>query len=246
MTVESQVSPITEDMTVGQVVAERPGRSRVFEAHGIDYCCGGKKPLAEVCEKKGLAFDDLKTQLEGADGTASAEDLSDPNAMALGDLIDDILQKHHHYLRQELPRLGNMLAKVAKVHGENAPYMQDVDRVFGNFRAELDSHMMKEECILFPAIRALEKNDKTAQFPFGSLSCPINTMEAEHENAGDALEAFRTLTNGYSPPEWACNTFRAALDGLEELERNMHQHVHKENNILFPKALKLEAQRGQS
>ncbi|MCL4216956.1 MAG: iron-sulfur cluster repair di-iron protein [Candidatus Hydrogenedentes bacterium] len=244
MTVENLVSPISEDVTVGQVVAERPGRSRVFENHGIDYCCGGKKTLAAVCEKKGIAFDDLKAELEAVDG--AAEDLSDPNAMTLSDLIDDILQKHHHYLRQEVPRLGNMLSKVAKVHGENAPYMQDVDRVFGNFRAELDSHMMKEECILFPAIRALEKDDKSAQFPFGSLSCPINTMEAEHEIAGDAMEAFSTLTNGYSPPEWACNTFRAALDGLAELEQNMHQHVHKENNILFPKALKLEAQRGQS
>jgi len=235
------MTTISPEVTIGELVAERPSRSRVFEQLGIDYCCGGKKPLSEVCAKKGLDPTMILERLE-----QEAEALPDtgptPAQMTLSQLAVHIESTHHVYLRNELPRLAKMAQRVAKVHGDKDQRLLMLSATFGVFMHELESHMAKEEHVLFPAIRALEAADSLPSLPFGSVANPIQCMEAEHDGAGEALERMRSLTDDYTPPEWACNTYRALLDGLRELELDMHQHVHKENNVLFPRAKEREQQ----
>lgn len=230
--------------TVGQLVTERPARSRVFETLQIDYCCGGKRPLAEACAKRGIDTADVIDLLRQADAAADedSDGVVDPDSLSLTDLADHIEQVHHDYLRTELPRLDAMTERVHRVHGEKEPRLGDVRRAFCALRDELTSHMMKEEQILFPVVRQLEQSDGPVSFHCGTIAAPIRQMESEHEHAGDALATIRTATEDFEPPEWACNTYRAMLDGLHQLERDMHVHIHKENNVLFPKALELERQ----
>jgi len=228
--------------TVGSIVARRPALSRVFEREGIDYCCGGKKALDEVCRKKGLDPAELLAKLEANASTNADEPVVDAAAMSLARLADHIEQTHHAYLRRELPRLDAMTEKVARVHGDKDARLTAIRRTFLALSDEMTSHMMKEEQILFPMIRRLDASETALAFHCGSLANPIAQMEHEHDEAGSALERLCTLTDGYTPPDWACNTYRAMLDALSQLEQDMHQHVHKENNILFPRALGREAQ----
>jgi len=234
--------PIAPEMTVGQLVTESPGRSRVFETLKIDYCCGGKRPLSEACAKRGLDVQAVLDLLSKSDAEADrGKDTVDPDALSLTDLADHIEKEHHAYLRTELPRLDAMTEKVSRVHGKSEPRLADVRQAFCALRDELTTHMVKEERILFPMIRELEQAKAPVSFHCGSIGNPIQQMEAEHEHAGDALVTIRTATDDFQPPEWACNTYRAMVDGLAQLERDLHLHIHKENNVLFPKALELEA-----
>jgi regulator of cell morphogenesis and NO signaling len=238
--------------TVGQLVTERPGRARVFEAFGIDYCCGGKKPLAQAIEEKGLeqqtvlrmldVFDDQQAAAGTGAGAGVAE--RDWSKSSLATLADHIEQTHHAYLKNELPRLEYLVNKVANRHGSHTPSLIDLACVFAPFKLELESHMQKEEVILFPICRQLERATSPQQFHCGSVQNPIAVMIREHDDAGDALKRMRELTNDYTPPLDACNTYRALFDSLHELEQDMHRHVHKENSILFPKALELEQKLG--
>ncbi|MCC6681461.1 MAG: iron-sulfur cluster repair di-iron protein [Phycisphaeraceae bacterium] len=231
--------------TIGELVAERPSRSRVFQHLGIDFCCGGKKPLADACRDKGLDAQTVLQMLLAGEQAAGSQDV-DAAKLSLTALCDHIEQTHHAYLKQELPRLEPMIAKVAAVHGDRYPWMRDVAAVFGPFMQELSSHMMKEEQVLFPMIRAMEAGETQAACHCGgTIANPVRMMEFEHDDAGEALRRMRELTDGYTPPVDACNTFRATLDALHELEQDMHQHVHKENNVLFPRALALEAEQRQ-
>lgn len=234
------MTTINPETTVGRIVAEQPNRSRVFEALGVDYCCGGKKPLAEVCEKKGLDVADVVERLVAVPHPGADADATLCLEMVLPELADHIEATHHAYLRRELPRLMKMTAKVAKVHGEKDVRLGQLSTLFERFQGDLEAHMMKEERVLFPAIRRLCGIDAPCACSPATIAAPIGVMEAEHDEAGAALEAMRTLTDGFTPPDWACNTYRAMLDGLHELEQDMHQHVHKENSILFPRALELE------
>ncbi|MGZ0656447.1 iron-sulfur cluster repair di-iron protein [Coraliomargarita sp. W4R72] len=227
-------------ITVGGLVKERPARSRIFEKFKIDYCCGGKIPLAEACEKRGVDLDTVAQALIADD--ASSNDFVDADAMSLCELADHIVAAHHDHLREELPRLDFMTRKVAAVHGDGEPRLRGIREVFVAFQKELTHHMEKEEQVLFPMIRTIDQAESATDLNAGSIATPIRVMESEHDNAGNAMEQFRTLTDDYTPPEWACNTFRALYNGLAELEQNMHQHVHKENNVLFPKALAREAE----
>ena len=237
------MTTLTPQSTVGDLVRAQPNRARVFERLKIDYCCGGKLPLADACAKVGVDLDDVLQQIQQADATAdpSGADLIDADTMTLTDLADHIEQTHHAYLRDELPRLDFMTDKVFKVHGEHEPRLGDVRRAFVALRDELTAHMMKEEQIFFPMIRQLDARVGPTPFHCGSVANPIGQMELEHERAGDALAIMRRETDDYQPPDWACNTYRAMLDSLARLERDMHQHVHKENNILFPKAIERES-----
>jgi len=232
-----QRSPLLQ--TVGELVRENPARSRVFEQFSIDYCCGGKVPFHEACRDRGLDPERVAAELALVDAEP-AQSSEDAANMGLADLADHIEATHHNYLREELPRLDFMTQKVAQAHGEAEPRLHEIREVFVACREELEAHMLKEERVLFPMIRELEQADGPVSFHCGSLANPIRMMEHEHDNAGDALDRFRTLTDGYTPPEWACNTYRAMVDGLAAFERDMHQHVHKENNVLFPRSLELE------
>ena len=227
---------ITTETTVGEIVRAVPARSRIFENLGLDYCCGGKKPLAEACRAKGLdptTVVAMLAALDGAPETAAAN----PDRMSLSELCDHIERVHHGYLDEELPRLDFMTRKVAAVHGDHEPRLLDVRRVFESFRADMISHTREEDETVFPAIRRLETSNGDRAAAVASLKASLDKLESEHVNAGAVLARFQELTNNYTPPEWACNTFRALYDGLAQLERNTHQHVHEENNVLFPRVL---------
>lgn len=226
--------------SVGTFVREHPARARVFESLGIDYCCGGKTSLADACLNKGIDVDSVLHQIAEVDASDEADDLVDADALSLAELADHIEATHHAYLREELPRLDRMTEKVARVHGDREPRLLQVRRAFVALKAELEPHMLKEEQVLFPIMRRLDASHSAQQTHCGSVANPIRQMEHEHDQAGAELAVLREATDGYTPPEWACNTYRAMLDSLERLEADMHQHVHKENNVLFPKTLNRE------
>lgn len=230
------------ETTVGQLVVERPSRARVFEKLGIDYCCGGKKPLRQAIVESKLDAEVVIQAIEDeAAGNAQPQAERNWATASLTDLADHIEQTHHAYLKQELPRLEFLTGKVANRHGDRRPELVEIHTIFLYFKAELEHHMMKEEHVLFPLCRQLDNADGPIQAHCGSINNPITVMIREHDDAGDALARFRKLTNDYTPPDDACNTYRAMFDSLRQLEQDMHQHVHKENNILFPKASRAEA-----
>jgi regulator of cell morphogenesis and NO signaling len=235
------MSTIDTQKTIGQLVAEKPSRARLFEQLGIDYCCGGKRPLAEACAAKGLDANTVAVTLTAAESmNAGRTSEKDWTTAPMSELIDNILVEHHDYLREEMPRISFLTEKVANAHGDRNAALAEVATVFAGVRAELEQHMAKEEQILFPLIRRIEAGE-TSGFHCGSIQNPIAVMEREHDSAGNALEALRELTEDFTVPEWGCNTYRAMLDALETFERNMHTHVHKENNILFPRAIEAES-----
>ena len=221
------------DRPVGQLVAEQPSRSRVFESWGIDYCCGGRKTLADACAAKQLEPAKVVQDLEAADSTATPPE-TDWTQESLAKLSKHIVDAHHAYLRHELPRLSMLTAKVADVHAGKDPRLADLQELFEGFRADMETHMEEEEQLVFPAIAAVASG-----VPGDALANPIDKMFAEHDDAGIHLEKMRTLTDGFVPKEDACNTHRALLHALGELELDMHQHVHLENNVLFKRALEM-------
>jgi regulator of cell morphogenesis and NO signaling len=237
---EDSVDEIQLHSTVGEVVASQPGLARFFEERRVDYCCGGKKTLAHVCEENQWDPQEFAASLSQAAQGKPADNYVDAATMSLSGLADHIEQTHHAYLRKELPRLLELAEKVSTVHGAKDARLYQVNDVLVEFANELYSHMTKEEVILFPLIRQLEAPRGPLAFHCGSVANPIRQMEHEHDVAGAALEKLRTLTDDLSPPDDACNTYRVLLDSLAQLESDMHQHVHKENNVLFPRALKLE------
>lgn len=224
----------TADRTVGELVAERPGRSRVFQDFKIDFCCQGRRTLREACERRGVALESVLEQLEAEQHSNKAPDFN-PAELPPAQLADFIVEKHHTFLRQELPRLHMMAERVAHVHGGHTPSLGTIFEVFQGMEDELISHMAKEEQVLFPAIKALEGG----QSFFGPLDGPIACMMHEHEDVGSALEELRALSHDYSPPIEACNTYRALFAGLLDLEEDLHRHIHLENSILFPAAQQL-------
>jgi regulator of cell morphogenesis and NO signaling len=225
--------------TVGEIVRERPSLSRLFEQTQIDYCCGGKKTLDEACRKQGIEPQTFLAQLEVI-ANSNTEVEMNVATLSLTELADHIEQTHHAYLHSELPRLEKMVTKVAAVHGEKEPRLQQIKDIFLAISQELATHLQKEEKILFPMIRQLESSTTVPSFHCGTIANPVHQMELEHDEAGVALGQLRQLTDNYTPPEWACNTYRAMLDGLLNFEQDMHQHIHKENNVLFPKSITLE------
>ena len=219
---------IPSDSTVGQIATEHPLATRVFHRHGIDFCCGGGKPLEEACAARGLNTDmvleEIQKELAGADTQEQRWDQA-----PLKDLIDHILVTYHEPLREELPRLESMAGKVLEVHKEKDPEtLSELLSVCVDLHAELKQHMSKEEQILFPMIRSGQG---------GMANGPISVMLHEHDSAATALRRLRELTRGYEVPAEACNTWRALWHGLAALEESLHQHIHLENNILFPRAL---------
>ena len=224
---------ITEQTTVKEIASALPSSIRVFQRHGIDFCCGGKTPLVDACREHGIPYEDLAAAIEIAAAEPEA-DARDWQTAPLHALIDHIVTTYHDPLREELPRLESMAAKVARVHGAKAPHLVRVDEIVAELSADLRSHMKKEELVLFPAIRAVRESDAGPALP---IAAPIAVMEHEHDLAGALLGELRKLTDGYSAPAWACQTFQALYHGLAELESTMHGHVHLENNVLFPRAL---------
>ncbi|MCC6794122.1 MAG: iron-sulfur cluster repair di-iron protein [Candidatus Hydrogenedentes bacterium] len=229
--------------TVGGIVAACPSLSRIFEELGIDFCCGGKFSLEQACARKGVdpvavveRLNVTRSQPPSVDGFGAAH-------MSLTELSEHIVLTHHGYLKSELPRLEATANKVATVHGGEDPRLFEVHQVVMTLANELHGHMMKEEQILFPMIGLLESGHGGTGHYCGTIRNPIRQMEHEHDHTGGALAALRELTEGHVPPDWACNTYRVLLDTLSRVETDLHMHIHKENNILFPRAIELEDRR---
>lgn len=235
MTVDAQTP-------VGQIVAEDLLTASILDRFGIDYCCGGRNTLGNACAERGLDVSEVLHALEAGKPVEDARpDRIDYASMPLGALADQIVAAHHAYLREALPRLNTLLDKVVAAHSAAHPDLFELRGVFHGLKSELELHMMKEENVLFPLIKELEAATSLPMIHCGSVNNPIMVMEHEHDSAGVALGRLRQLSNQFTPPPDACPTYRAMLQGLADLEADLHRHIHKENNILFPKAAALEA-----
>jgi regulator of cell morphogenesis and NO signaling len=236
---------IQPSQTLREIAAQSAGVVRVLEDHRIDYCCGGQRSFEAACREKGLDWQLIAQQIEAA-GQTTAADQQDWNTAPLSALIRHILAVHHNYLRQELPRLAERLARVQKAHPQDTAVLTPLAEAYRTLHAELDGPLPKEERILFPFIEQMEgaaaEHRPRIALPFGTFENPIRVMGHEHDSAGHALAEIRRATSNFTLPGHACDTYRALYAGLRELERDMHQHIHLENNILFPRALALEAQ----
>ena len=239
---------ITKQKTVADVVTENIKAAHIFKKYGIDFCCGGGITLEKACLKNEVDYTQLQKELEIVDDQVSAA--YDYNRWDLSFLIDHIVNIHHTYVEENITLLKQYAGKVANVHGGNFNEVIEINRLFLEVANELTAHLKKEELILFPYIKKLAKAKKENTTPtpshFGSVNNPIKMMENEHENAGSIFKTIATLSNNYTPPKEACNTFRALYAKLQEFEQDLHQHIHLENNILFPKAIQLEQQFSES
>jgi regulator of cell morphogenesis and NO signaling len=237
---------MTATMTLADLAANSLSAIRILERYGLDYCCGGKQPFEDACVAKGLDAGQILREIDEA-GKASAAD-RDWQTAPLDELVAHIVETHHAYLKLDLPVLSARIEKVVAVHGARDPErLRRLAAVFAGLRSELELHLHKEEAILFPFVarygRAETQGRPVPPVPFGSVANPIAVMEREHDGAGDALAEIRELTGNYATPEWACATVRALYEGLEALEKDLHVHIHLENNILFPRAIALERRR---
>lgn len=230
-------------ITLKEIVTKNFQTASVFEKYSLDFCCRGGKTIDEACKEKGIeplsVLEEL-SQLELSNKNSSPSFTEMPPDI-LGNYI---VATHHAYVSRMVPTLYAHTQKVAAVHGVNHPEVIEIAKHFETVAVELMQHMKKEELMLFPYIKVLyaaqEKNEPLSAAPFGSVQNPIRMMEAEHQNAGDEMSVIRSLSNNYTPPQDGCTTYRITFQELQDFERDLHQHVHLENNILFPAAIRLE------
>jgi regulator of cell morphogenesis and NO signaling len=231
--------------TVGKIAAKTPATTREFEKLGIDYCCGGNRTLAEACADAKVNIDAVIAQLEKSATPPGSPADRDWRCESLADLIGHITTKHHTFVRSECPRIEALAAKVASVHGKNHPELLLVQEQFSSLAEELRIHLMKEEQILFPHVLRLEEcalsGDPLPPAMFGTVLNPIRMMMQEHDGAGDILRSLRSVTNGYTVPDDACISYRTLFDALRGFEADLHQHIHLENNVLFPRVTEMES-----
>ena len=230
-----------ERTTVGEVVAMDFRAAGVFEQFGIDFCCGGRRSIAEACRVAAADPGAVERALLGLPPRAEHDD-DDVTRWPVDRLIDHILAVHHAYIRSALPAIARHLAKLVDVHGARHPELSRVAAAFDEMGRDLLQHMMKEERVLFPYIRELASAPGASRAsPFGTVENPIRMMEREHREAGDEMRLIRELTGGFTVPADGCATYRVCFEELAAFERDLHRHVHLENNVLFPKAVALEA-----
>ena len=231
----------TTQKTVREFAVEFPNATRLFEKLGIDYCCGGNQSLEDACAAAGVSVDDVTQWNELS---RSGEAPTDFSTVSLRSLVTHILDKHHVYTRSEIERLESLIDKVLDAHGANHPELVRLKSTFQNLSAELEPHMVKEEMVLFPYILRLEehanKNQPVGTPPFRTVANPIQMMNMEHEGAGYLLSQIRQITSNFTPPPDGCISYQTLYKALEEFEKDLHQHIHLENNILFPRAIEME------
>ncbi|WP_417875316.1 iron-sulfur cluster repair di-iron protein [Winogradskyella sediminis] len=232
---------------IGQFVAEDFRTAAIFSKYKIDFCCQGHRTVEEACIKKGIDSTVLIDELNAVLDSKGGETI-DYKSWPIDLLAEYIEKKHHRYVEEKIPVLRQFLDKLCKVHGERHPELFKINELFTASSGELASHMKKEELILFPFIKKMVKaqldNDVVQSPQFGTVENPIAMMMEEHDNEGARFREIDELTNNYSPPADACNTYKVTYAMLEEFEKDLHLHIHLENNILFPKAIKLERQFG--
>lgn len=234
---------ITEKSIVGELVAQDYRTASVFKNHGIDFCCNGNRNIADACEKKNIESNALIEKLEQVVQQNNNQS-TDFNTWELDLLADYIEKKHHRYVEQKIQEIKPFLNKVVKVHGSQHPELPEVEQLFNGSAGELTAHMKKEELILFPFIRNMVKaknaNEAFNPPPFGTVQNPVAMMQHEHDVEGERFRKISALTQNYTPPADACNTYRVTFALLKEFEDDLHLHIHLENNILFPKAVEME------
>jgi regulator of cell morphogenesis and NO signaling len=230
--------------TVSEYALEIPAATRIFEKLGIDYCCGGGKSLADACAKAGIAVEDVLGSLETGARSDEISTFKEWHSASQAELIAHIVEKHHAFTREELERLEALLAKVCGVHRQIHPELFHLQDQFGKLRGDLEPHMLKEERVLFPHIIRMEeaaaKNQPLPAAPFGTVRNPVRVMMAEHDAAGYILGRMREASSDYTAPADACISYKTLYSALVALEADLHQHIHLENNILFPRAAELE------
>jgi len=228
--------------TVRDLAVELPGATRIFEKLGIDYCCDANQQLNDACDEAGIATQEVIDLLEQQSQEAT-EERNFRNTTAT-ELIKYIIGKHHSFTKTEIERLRFLIDKVCDVHGQNHVELNRVRSVFQTLSAELEPHMMKEECVLFPYIVRMEAaehhNHPVSTPPFRTVANPVKMMQYEHEGAVYLLKQLRQITSNYSVPADACLSYQSLYQALEAFEKDLHQHIHLENNILFPRAVELE------
>lgn len=232
----------TLEKTIGEIVADDFRAAAVFKKYGIDFCCKGNRSIEEACEKKNVDAGKIYDELQAL-GNTSSQDI-DFRSWPLDLLADYVEKTHHRYIEEKTPVLLQFLYKISKVHGERHPELVEVYRLFEESAHDLGAHLKKEELILFPFIRLMVETEKTnneLRTPhFGTVENPVAMMKHEHDAEGERFRKIAELTNNYSFPEDACNTYQVTFKMLEEFENDLHKHIHIENNILFPAALALE------
>lgn len=230
--------------TVREIAIEYPAATRVFEEAQIDYCCGGKIPFAEACAARGVDQNAIRQKIETAVAAGPVSPAGFPEQMSTSQLISHIIDRHHTFTRVEIARLAPLMSKVCRKHGNLHPELFQIAENFDKLAGELLPHMGKEERVLFPYINGLDAAiaaDESIVTPhFGTVQNPIRTMMFEHEAAGEILELIRKLSSDYKVPEGACPSYIALYAGLEDLERDLHRHIHLENNVLFLRAVEAE------
>ena len=230
----------TIEKTVRELALEIPAATRVFERLHIDYCCGGNRTLDEACRTAGVSVERVIEALQGENaGSAVAREwMSEP----LTELVAHIQGTHHVYTREAIARIPRLIEKVVAAHGANHPELRRIETVFAGLTQELAMHMMKEEMVLFPHVVRMEEaslaGDPPLPPPFGTVRNPVRMMEHEHDSAGEALRELRALSNDYTAPADGCLTYRTLYGAMAEFETDLHQHIHLENNVLFPRALR--------
>lgn len=234
---------LSSETKVKEIALSNPTARHILEAAGIDYCCGGSKSLQEACLKANVSEAEILWQLrQNSERVEPSESrwVSAP----LAELTKHIRARHHQYVRDSIPRLRALLAKIREKHGSNHSELGEIEKLFGDVAREMLMHMQKEEQILFPFIDALERasnGNGTIEPPFfQTVKNPIHSMMRDHDSAGELMHQIRTATNGYKAPEDGCTSYQAAYQDLEEFEKDLHLHVHLENNILFPRAVEIE------
>lgn len=234
---------IQENQIIGELVAHDYRTASVFKNHGIDFCCNGNRTIADACESKKMESSTLIEKLQQTIQQSNRE-TADYNSWPLDLLTDYIEKKHHRYVAEKTQEIRPYLDKICKVHGEHHPELFKIRDEFFASSGELAAHMKKEEFILFPFIRKMTKakqgNVKIESPHFGTIQSPIHMMMNEHTNEGDRFRIIEELSNQYTPPSDACNTYRVTFALLKEFEQDLHLHIHLENNILFPKSIELE------
>ncbi|WP_456442026.1 iron-sulfur cluster repair di-iron protein [Psychroserpens sp.] len=228
---------------IGQFVAEDYRTAAIFSKHKIDFCCNGNRTIKEACDKKGIDCSILMNEINSVLNENKSETI-DYKSWPLDLLVDYIEKKHHRYVEEKIPILSQFLDKLCRVHGERHPELLKINELFLASAGELASHMKKEELILFPFIKQLvtaKLENGSVQSPqFGTVENPIAMMKNEHDNEGERFRKIAELTDNYNPPADACNTYKVTFAMLDEFEKDLHLHIHLENNILFPEAIKLE------
>lgn len=229
--------------SVGEIVKQDFRAADVFSNYGIDFCCGGKISVADACANAKCDEATVISSLEALQNQKGAA-VHDFDSWNIGFLADYIINTHHQYVTKAIPQILPLAQKVAEVHGANHPEVILINTSFQQLANELLTHMQKEEMVLFPYIKKMVETESSGgcvdESCFGSIASPISVMEVEHETAGIILKQLFRLSNGYTPPEDACNTFRVLFGKLKEFEDDLHRHIHLENNILFPKAIVME------